>query len=389
MPWWKDVADAAAKLAQDIADATQVAAQAVAAAAAAAAQAAADAAAAVAQAAADAAAAVAQAAADAAAAVAAAATAAAEAADAAAQAVADAANAAADAVGGAIETAANAVAGALYDVASAVSGVPVIGGALRGLFNMLGRFTAGAGQVIALGVRAVVNMSAHALAGLIRIGGGLGGLLAGDGRIFVKGFRGIGASVVGGTIATLASVVGLVQSTFFLQRRERPLKEDELAMLVRVYRGSVAFGNVRIVEGTAGLFSLSSRAFTMGNWIYAKGTDFATEPETLVHECGHVWQNQHEGTTYIGNAIFAQVTLGNNAYQWWLEHSAGKAWNDFNKEAQAEFVDDVFQFGAGASSTGLGSFYEDDPLGPAISFQRQGTDFTAFARTSIAAMRAA
>lgn len=313
------------------------------------------------------------------------------AADSVADAVTDAVDAVADAVGGAIESAANSVADALHDVANAASNVPWIGPGLRGFFNLLCRFVSGAGQVVAMGVRAVANMSAHALAGVVRIvGGGVGGLLAWDGKIFVKGFRGIGASVVGGTVATIGPVIGMVQSTFFIQRRERPLTEPELTILWRVYRGSVAFGSIRIIEGTAGLFSLSSRPFTLGNRIYAKDTDLSTDLETLVHECAHVWQNQHEGTLYIGNAIFAQLSLGDNAYKWQNEHMAGKLWQDFNKEAQAEFVDDVFQYGAGAATTGLGAFYEDDPLGPAVHFQPSGSaDLTAFARASVTYMRAA
>jgi hypothetical protein len=293
-----------------------------------------------------------------------------------------------NAVGGAVETGGNAIAGAIGAFGNSLSGIPVIGPLLGGAVKMLGRLVSGATQAITMGIRASFNILAHSLGGGIRIvGGAIGGVLAQDGKIFDKGFRGIAASLVGGVVATIGPVIGMVQSTFFLQSRERPLTEAEQAVLWRVYRGSIAYGAIRIVEGKAGLFSLSDRPFTMGNWIYAKGADLSTDLQTLVHECGHIWQNQHEGTIYLGNAIFAQMILKDDAYDWSLEHQAGLDWKDFNKEAQAAFIDEVFKTGTGAAATGPGAFYEDDPIGPAAHFELAGKDLTPFARLSIAYVR--
>lgn len=160
-------------------------------------------------------------------------------------------------------------------------------------------------------------------------------------------------------------------------------------MLRRIYRGSVALQLVRVVEGRAGLFSLNDQPFTLGNRIYTKDSDLS-DFSVMVHECAHVWQHQHEGTRYIGGALLAAWVLSYDAYEWEVELKKGRAWRDFNKEAQAEFLEEVFEQGKGAAGIpGLGAFYEDDPIGPAVQFQSAGADITDFARASVADMRAA
>ncbi len=318
-----------------------------------------------------------------------------KAADDAAGALTDTLDSAAEAIGGTVEAAGNAVADGIDAVAKAAAGVPGIGRVLGAVLGVASRFVSGATQIAAAGARAAFNIVGNLVAGAIRIvGGGLGGLVSGNFEAAGRGIWGIGESILGGVVAILGTGVALVQGVLNLQPRERRLTEAEAALLERVYRRSVALGNVRVIEGQAGLFSPNGRPFTLGNHIYMKGFDLATAPglSVLVHECGHVWQHQHEGTRYIGGALLAQWTLGKKAYDWKAQIDAGTLlWRDFGKEAQAQFIQDVFDGGTGAPGTpGAGAFFEDDPLGPAARFESPaGTDRTDFARASVAELRAA
>ncbi|TMJ17358.1 MAG: hypothetical protein E6G92_13605 [Alphaproteobacteria bacterium] len=329
-----------------------------------------------AQAVADAAAKAAQAIADAAAKAAEAAAAAAEAA---AQAVADAANAAANAVGDAIESAGNAIG----DAADAIANIPFIGpafGAFAGAVSAVFTF-------VATVVKSTINIVGGIVAGAIRI---VGGLLTGRWGMIREGIGNIVNGILGGVVAVLGTFVAVVQTGFRLQRRDRALTGDERDYLWRVYRGSISFALVRIIEGKAGLFSLSDRPFTLGNRIYTKDSDLAPQWGVLVHECCHVWQNQHEGTAYIGAALLVP-TLSYDAYSWWIEQP-DRAWRDFNKEAQAQFIEDVFRKDKDALGNNLpvGAFFADDPLGSQIQFHWDKLgDLTDYARTSVAYMRAA
>ena len=296
-----------------------------------------------------------------------------------------------DAVGGVVETVGNAVADGLDAAAGAVSGIPGVGGFLSGALGWASNVVSGATQFVATAIRAVGNIVANVAGGLIKVAGGvLGGVLSGDFGVAGEGLSDMGTAIFGGIVAILGTGVAFVQGVFFLQPGERPLTADELAILMRVYRGSVNFWNVRIIEGWAGLFSVNDRPFTLGNRMYMKDYDPAKDSDTLVHECGHVWQNQNEGTKYIGGALWAQWTL-KDAYSWEDELAGGKTeWIDFNKEAQAAFIEDVYRSGVQVPPVGvLGEFYNDDPVGTNVSFKPGGTDLTEFARTSVAVMRAA
>ncbi|HEY0413022.1 MAG TPA: hypothetical protein VGD66_07765 [Allosphingosinicella sp.] len=195
-------------------------------------------------------------------------------------------------------------------------------------------------------------------------------------------------SVIGAVVAAAGRAVGAVQTALGLQPRERPLTAAETALLRRVYRGSVDLSRVRIVAGRAGLFSLSGRPFTLGDRIYLKGFDPAARVDVLVHECCHVWQHQREGISYIGGAILAQLGKGRGAYDWQAERRAAKAWPQFNREAQAQLVQDLFRDGGRAGRTGDGAFFDEEPLGQDVSFIVRGEDLTAFARASIEHVRA-
>ena len=60
----------------------------------------------------------------------------------------------------------------------------------------------------------------------------------------------------------------------------------------------------------------------------------------------------------------------------------------FNAEAQARFVDDVYNAGMRIPATNVkGEFFDDDPLGLNLSFFSTGQDFTALAQDSVTYIR--
>ena len=79
--------------------------------------------------------------------------------------------------------------------------------------------------------------------------------------------------------------------------------------LAKVFGGSVALYNVRIVEGRSGVFGANQRPFTLGNTIYMKRTEPARFADMLVHEVVHVWQYQHLGPRYTAD-LGAQARYG-------------------------------------------------------------------------------
>jgi hypothetical protein len=220
---------------------------------------------------------------------------------------------------------------------------------------------------------------------------GIGSLLAWDTR-FIRKTLGDFASGLGGPLVTLgARSLALLQSVLIMQFGERALTAKETEVLTRVYRSSIVFFNVRVVDGFVGFFSTNTRPFTVGNKIYMKSTAPAAYMSTLVHECCHVWQHQHEGIRYISDALWAQGTLPGQGYSWEAELGRGNLrWQDFNKEAQASLLEEIFDTGTRDSSTGNGAFYEDDPIGSNVKFEASsGRDYTGFARASVAYVRSA
>lgn len=298
-------------------------------------------------------------------------------------------NAVAEFVGALIETVGNALAGLLIAVGEFLGGLPLVGPLIRAVSRWLGSIVSAVFDFVATVVRGVLNLAANVIAGVLRmVGGAVGGLLAWDGRLLVRGVGDFVSGIVGAVVGILGKLLALIQAVFFLQMRERPLNAAERAVLTRVYRKSVDLNNVRIIEGFAGFFSLNDRPFTLGNKIYMKNVDPAADPALLVHECGHVWQHQHEGTRYISDALWAQATLP-DAYSWQAEVAGGRfRWQDFNKEAQAAFLEDVFRAGRRVPPAGtLGEFYDDAPIGPNVEFRPGGSDNTGLARESVEYVR--
>jgi hypothetical protein len=309
-----------------------------------------------------------------------------------------------EAVAAAIETVVEAVAEVVSDVVetvgtlvwrvveaigAAAGGIPLIGPSTRTVLQWLATLLSAVFRLGSTLVRAVLDVVAGSTAGFVRVlGGAVGGLLAWDSRLLVKGAGGVVSSIVGPLLVLLANGLAVVQAALSIHMGERALTKEERDLLWRVFRGSVALHNVRIVEGFAGVFSLNDRPFTLGNTIYLKRLNPSTRPDVLIHECAHVWQYQHLGTRYASDALWAQRTVP-SAYSWEAELARGRSrWQDFNTEAQAQFVQDLWLRGnRGDPARGPGGFYVDDPVNADVEFVNGGFDRTSLAVEAVAHLR--
>ncbi len=152
-----------------------------------------------------------------------------------------------------------------------------------------------------------------------------------------------GHLVHGASSAAIMLAVGGVsalQEVLGIESTARKLTDQELAAVRSVYGDSIDYTQVRIKEGSSGLFGFNDRPFVVGNTIYMK--DFR-DLHTLVHEMGHVWQHQNSGIEYLSEALLEQRDR-HEAYAWEKEVPA-TAWEDLNPEMQAELLADAWKAG--------------------------------------------
>lgn len=183
------------------------------------------------------------------------------------------------------------------------------------------------------------------------------------------------AAVAGGVIVVAGKVVALGQAVVGIHRRQRALDDAERLLLSSVFGSSVDLRAVRVQPGHAGVFSANARPFTLGATIYLKECQ---GPAILVHECAHVWQYQHLGSRYTFDALRAQHQLKERAYRWVDELGRGRQhWREFNREAQAQFLEDIVDHERG--------FFVDE----GVRFRFKQVDYTDLARVTVAEIRAA
>ncbi len=117
---------------------------------------------------------------------------------------------------------------------------------------------------------------------------------------------------------------------------------------------ALRYGDVRIAEG--GILPLifgrnGGRAFCTWHTIHLprEGAHTRKDLSLLVHEATHVMQYERMGTLYIGEALYAQHKLGRGAYDYGGEqglrraHEQGVPLRAYNREAQAQIVQDYFR----------------------------------------------
>ena len=321
-------------------------------------------------------------------------------------------------IGDAISSAANAVGNAVEDVGNAIGdaasdALDTIGSAIQQGFDWLGDLTSSiswlSGIFKRLGsffsivfhllgiifLKGALNIAASFFGGLVKI---FGGLITGKLALALAGLEDIGSSIGGTILSGLGNLVSAGQTLFYAQNPSRPLNELEKSVLKRVFQDSLALYNIRIVEGPAGLYSLisSDRQFTLDNTIYFKTLPVDSNLDILVHESVHVWQYQHQGVRYSIEAISAAEYYGVNvAYDWEKEINDHKDWPDFNREAEAEIMQDIYIYGAliedGVTTSGNGAFY-DAKLKISTNqfiYPFDNIDYTGFANKAVAEMRGA
>lgn len=290
-----------------------------------------------------------------------------------------------DVVSDVVETAGNLISDGLNALGNAASNIPVVGGVISGILQWAGGVVSTACDLAATCIKAAGAMVAGALGGAIKIVGGLLGLNPG---LIGSGLLDIISGIAGAFVVFGGESIALIQATLFLQSNERPLTPAEHDMLQRIYRDSLALYNIRIVEGRYGVFGVNNSSFTLGNTIYLKNNTSAI----LVHESLHVWQNQHLGSRYASDAIGAQWFV-QNPYSWQDEISRGNTdWVNFNREAQAQFVEDIFVsgdllVGGSVSASGNGVFYDADGTNSTGSFKVGTTDHTTRANDAVTEIR--
>lgn len=275
------------------------------------------------------------------------------------------------------------------------AGIPGIGPIIRGFFRWIGSILNSFFDFYATVIRVAFELVGNVIGGVVMVVfGAVAFLLASSNAIPLigQGLATIWHGVVGAVIAVVAKYLALLQAVFFMQLGERGLTQAEEDLLRKVYRGSLDYRAIRIVEGFAGFFSTNPRPFTLVNKIYMKDfTPPIQHPDALVHECCHIWQNQHFGTRYISEAIWSGGT-SSNGYDWENELRIGRSrWIDFNKESQAQFFDDIFNQGTSPiTRPGLnpGSFFTSDPVADPLEFiSFRGADHTEFARETVFRVR--
>ncbi len=173
---------------------------------------------------------------------------------------------------------------------------------------------------------------------------------------FGQSFVSAGTRVVGGAadvvFRTVAGVGSIVGTPLGLEDPSRGLTPAEKEKFAKIYGGSVDLSLVRIKRG--GLGSVGS-ARVVGNTIYfpknkgyflPDGGLTARGRRTLVHEMGHVWQNQNGGGDYMHRALWAsRFGARPEAYDWRRYAAQGVAFRDLNPEAQAEAIESITELG--------------------------------------------
>jgi uncharacterized protein DUF4157 len=286
-----------------------------------------------------------------------------------------------DAITDIAETVGNAIEDGSYWLGGLAGRIPKVGGFFRGLLAWIGGMVARVATLAGSIVKAAFGIAGGTVGGILKIV--FGGIFL-NGGVVVDGLIDIGSNIAGGIIYVAGALLALVQRIFFLQGKDRALTKAERDLLHRIFQGSLGLYNVRVIEGRSGAFGINARPFTLGNTIYMKGTNAGTDPQTLVHECTHVWQYQNVGPRYTMDALGAQAVY-HDAYDWQAEVTKGHThWKELNKEAQAELVEDGWLKGTltsgGTTTVGHGAFYDlKSGTHDTASFIYNGTDHTGLA----------
>jgi hypothetical protein len=126
----------------------------------------------------------------------------------------------------------------------------------------------------------------------------------------------------------------------------RPLTTDEVELGRSIYGESLALSRVRVVEA-----AVANAPTTLGNQIRISPGFSLADAEgrgVLIHELGHVWQYQTQGTGYITESLVCQIgamiaTGDRNAAYLNYHLTAQSSIDDFPAEEQAQIIQDYYE----------------------------------------------
>lgn len=257
------------------------------------------------------------------------------------------------------------------------------------VFKWLGAAIKNSCSILGAFIKGIFGVAGGIISASIKI---TGGILTAQGSVILRGIWDLLSPTIGTIILVIGKFIALVQSLFFLQGFERPLTSDEKAQLRTIFHKSINLYLIRIIEGHSGLYDLTGRAFTLGNTLYLKTSLFPNS--LLVHECSHSWQYHHTGNRYTSDALGAQWFV-DDAYNWFKEIDIRNKinWRDFNPEAQAEFLEDIWKHArlvdknGNTIDYGKGSFYKADNQNSFGLFEAYGKNLTDLAQNTISQIR--
>jgi len=218
-------------------------------------------------------------------------------------------------------------------------------------------------------------------------------LLTREKPLIVEGVLALCSPVLGTVIISVGKLVEQVQALVHAQGSRRPLTGEELGFLRKVFGDTLHYEAIGIIEGRAGLFGLNPRPFTLGNTIYTKQGPVMAD--LLVHEAVHAWQYQQTGARYAGEAVLAQWLVP-DAYNWRreIESRRKNEWIAMNREAQAQFIQDLWYLGELRDNSGTivqsgnGAFFNAAGETTTGHFRVYGNDYTALAQRAVQTVRA-
>jgi len=172
---------------------------------------------------------------------------------------------------------------------------------------------------------------------------------------------------VGSRVVEIAEIggVGEIYETImdFIKFNTRVLSPSEIKAGKSIFGNSINFDFVRVDEGAVIGPLFSGRAYTSFHTINSWGTE---STDVMIHEMTHVWQFEHAGAIYMPQAIHAQVWGEKYDYRGvsglLARQSAGKGFSSFNREQQAQIVQDFFQLRQTGYAARTGATPADLPL---------------------------
>jgi len=158
---------------------------------------------------------------------------------------------------------------------------------------------------------------------------------------------------------------------------ERPLSEDELAILKPIFGDGLDYESIRVRVGDIGLFNQDDRPLVIGNSILipeGRLKNGEIRKDDLVHEALHNWQFQQGGLDYIKESFQDQLLGGAHAYDISEALKNRTPWNEVRTENQAVIIETAYEKG----------FFNDPPKRVVID----GVDHTDYFRDCVKQMQA-